>query len=85
MHCESQTDTMMPWTVGQLRALRRYPQSDEVIASQIVLAEADVDRINPDLETNDPERRDRAVDQLVQIELEPVKYSGNQGRRCGVE
>lgn len=68
----------MPWSVAQLRALRRYPQSDEVIASQIVLAEADVDRINPTLEENDPERRDRAVDQLVQIELEPIRYSGNQ-------
>ena len=39
----------MPWTVAQLRALRRYPQSDEVIAVQIVLAEADVDRMNPGL------------------------------------
>ena len=37
-----------------------------------------MDRINPRLAEEDPDRRDRAVDQLVQIELEPTAYSGNR-------
>lgn len=67
----------MPWTVDQLRSLREYPQSDEVIARFLLLAEADARRINPDLETDDVARFDRAVEQLVQVDLQPANYSGN--------
>lgn len=68
----------MPWTVQQLRSYRQYPQEDTVIQRALDLAEADVDRINSKLVTSDPERRDRAVEQLVQIDLEPPNYSGNE-------
>lgn len=70
----------MPWTVAELRAYREYPQEDAVIQRALSLAEADADRINPKLATGsafDISRRDRAVEQLVRIDLEEASYSGN--------
>lgn len=64
----------MAWTVEQLREYRQYPQSDAVIAHALRLAEADVDGVNPSLATGDAEalaRRDRAIEQIVRIDLGP--------------
>lgn len=70
----------MAWTVQTLRHYREFPQSDEVLGEALRLAEADVDRINSALKDGTPAqqaRRDRAVEQLVRIDLEPANYSGN--------
>lgn len=70
----------MPWNVARLRAYREYPQSDDVISQTLLLAEADCRRIAPNLEAGDAgdvARFDRAVEQLVQIDLQPASYSGN--------
>ena len=67
----------MAWTVETLKAYRKYPRPDAVIARALELAEADCDRINSSLIHTDPARRDRAVDQLVEIDLKEPDYSGN--------
>ena len=70
----------MAWTVATLCQYYQLPQHPDVIQRALDLAEADCDRINPALATgsdNDQLRRDRAVAQLVRIDLEPANYSGN--------
>lgn len=70
----------MAWTAEELRTYRQLPQSLPVIQRALTLAEEDCDRINPRLVTGsvaDQARRDRAVEQLVRIDLEPARYSGN--------
>ena len=72
----------MAWTAAQLKEYRQFPQSIEVLEEAIRLAEADCDRIAPELSApgatdNQIARRDRAIEQLVVIDLQPVTYSGN--------
>lgn len=72
----------MPWTAAQLREYRQFPQSDMVLEEAIRLAEADCDRVAPELSAPDASdeqiaRRDRAIEQLIVIDLQPVTYSGN--------
>ena len=69
------------WTVAELRSLRQYPQSDDVLQTYLDIAIGDVERTNPRLyastDADDVLRVNRAVEQLVQIDAEPAQYSGN--------